>query len=168
MPLDPQVKAYLDRMAALQLPSFHEMPLAESRSLFRTLRSMVGRADRLGPVEDRTLAGSVPIPSRIYRPPGVAEGPRPALVFYHGGGWVIGGVETVDDLCRKLAAGSGCVVISVGYRLAPRAQVPDPARRLLRGRRPGRGRRRGPGPRPVADRRRRRQRGREPRGLGRP
>ncbi len=126
MPLDPQVKDYLDRMAGLNLPSFHTMPVAESRSMFHALRSMVGKLEPVGFVENRTLPGSVPIPVRIYTPNDDASGPRPALLFYHGGGWVLGGLDTVDALCRRLANASGCVVISVAYRLAPEHKFPAP------------------------------------------
>ncbi len=126
MPLDPQVKDYLDKMAGLNLPSFHAMPVAESRAMFQTLRSMVGRPEPVGSVENRTLAGAVPIPVRVYTPIGEGDGPRPALLFYHGGGWVLGGLDTVDGLCRRLANGSGCVVVSVAYRLAPEHKFPAP------------------------------------------
>ncbi len=126
MPLDPQVKDYLDKMAGLNLPSFHSMPLAEARGLFRMLRSMVGRPEPVGSVEDRTLAGPSPIAVRIYTPAGGGPGPRPALVFYHGGGWVVGGLDTVDGLCRKLCNLAGVVVVSASYRLAPEHKFPIP------------------------------------------
>ncbi len=126
MPLDPQVKEYLDKMAGLNLPGFHTMPVAESRAMFQALRSMVGKPEPVAAVEKRTLAGPVPIPVRAYTPRDESPGPRPALLFYHGGGWVLGGLDTVDALCRKLANASGCVVISVAYRLAPEHKFPTP------------------------------------------
>ena len=126
MPLDPQVKDYLDRMEGLKLPGFHTMPVAESRSMFHTLRSMVGKLEPIGSVENRTLPGTVPIPVRIYTPGDGETGRRPGLLFYHGGGWVLGGLDTVDALCRRLANASGCVVVSVAYRLAPEHKFPAP------------------------------------------
>jgi acetyl esterase len=68
-----------------------------------------------------------PIPVRLYRPEPRSAGALPALVYLHGGGWVIGGIEDVDGLCRELAAGAGCVVLNVGYRLAPEHPFPAAA-----------------------------------------
>ena len=64
------------------------------------------------------------IPVRIYTPAG--SGPFPVLAWYHGGGWVIGNLETADGTARHLAAGAGCVVVSVDYRLAPEVKFPLP------------------------------------------
>ncbi|HSW08415.1 alpha/beta hydrolase, partial [Aquabacterium sp.] len=64
-----------------------------------------------------------PIPLRLYRPEGVAV-PAPVLVYYHGGGWTIGDLDTHDVLCRELALGAGCVVIAVDYRLGPEHRFP--------------------------------------------
>ena len=77
----------------------------------------------VGKVEDRAIpgpAGSIPI--RIYTPAG--NGPFPVLVFYHGGGFVIGDLESHDGLCRSLTNGAGCVTVAVDYRLAPEAKFP--------------------------------------------
>jgi acetyl esterase len=69
-----------------------------------------------------------PIPLRVYRPAGVAAGTAlPALVFFHGGGWVIGDLDTHDVLCRQLTAEAGIVVVAVDYRLAPEAKFPAAA-----------------------------------------
>ncbi len=122
MPLDPQVRDYLAKMAALRLPGFHTMPPAESRRLFQMVRAMGARPEPVAEAVDRLLGGS--IPARSYLPIGPAPGPRPALVYYHGGGWVLGNLETVDGLCRSLANASGCVVVSVDYRLSPEAKFP--------------------------------------------
>ena len=66
-----------------------------------------------------------PIPLRLYRPRGTsAEQVLPALVYYHGGGWVIGDLDTHDTLCRELANHAGCAVVSVDYRLAPEHRFP--------------------------------------------
>jgi acetyl esterase len=65
------------------------------------------------------------VPLRLYRPTGTAESASPALVFYHGGGWVIGDIDMHDTLCRDLAIASGCVVVSVDYRLGPEHRFPS-------------------------------------------
>ncbi|REF00168.1 alpha/beta hydrolase [Thermomonospora umbrina] len=65
-----------------------------------------------------------PISVRLYRPEPPSRGPLPVLVYLHGGGWVVGGIEHVDEVCRELAVGAGCAVVSVGYRLAPEHPFP--------------------------------------------
>jgi len=76
-------------------------------------------------VRDLHVAGpGGPIPVRLYRAVPRAAGALPTLVYLHGGGWVIGGIEDVDALCRELAAGIGCAVVNVGYRLAPEHPFP--------------------------------------------
>ena len=79
-------------------------------------------APEIGVVRDLSADG---IPVRLYRPKGVpASTALPALVFFHGGGWVIGDLETHDVLCRQLAAGAGISVVNVDYRLAPEQKFP--------------------------------------------
>ncbi len=74
----------------------------------------------MGQVEELELAGPAgPIPARLYVPPAPASQPRPLLVYFHGGGWVIGDLETHDGLCRFLATHADVAVLSVDYRLAP-------------------------------------------------
>ena len=81
---------------------------------------------------DRTIPGPAgEIPVRVYTPNGTA--PFPLLVYFHGGGWVLGSLDTHDGICRSLANGAGCVVVSVDYRLAPEHKLPGGGRRLLRG-----------------------------------
>ena len=80
-------------------------------------------------VEDRDADG---VPVRIYRPVETAE-PSAALVYFHGGGWVVGSVETHDGITRALAKRAGCVVVSVDYRLAPEHPYPGCARRRVDG-----------------------------------
>ena len=114
-------------------------------------------------VTDREIPGPQgPIPVRVYRPAG--DAPKPVIVYYHGGGWVLGSLETHDGTCRRLADGADAVVVSVDYRMGPEDRFPGRGRRLLRraavGGGPRRRARRGPG----AARGRRRQCRREPRG----
>ncbi len=124
MPLDPQARAYLDKLASLRIPEFHTMPPPEARTMFRAMRALAGPPDPIAGSEDRVLPPSIPV--RVYTPAEGGPGLRPALVFFHGGGWVLGDIETVDNLCRRLANASGCVVVSVDYRLAPEAKFPAP------------------------------------------
>jgi acetyl esterase len=76
-------------------------------------------------IEDRVILGAAgPIPIRIYTPAG--DGPFPVLVYFHGGGWVLGSIETHDPICRALTRLVGCIVVSVDYRLAPEYPFPIP------------------------------------------
>ena len=83
-------------------------------------------APQIGAVRDVTADGPVgAIPLRVYRPAGVPDATRlPAHVYFHGGGWVIGDIETHDVLCRQLTAEAGVAVVSVDYRLAPEHKFP--------------------------------------------
>jgi acetyl esterase/lipase len=122
--LDAHVKTLLDQMAALKLPKFSEIGPQAARaamraSIFRGGDTPIGRS------ENRTVpgpAGAVPV--RVYTPLDAKDAVLPGLVFYHGGGFVIGDLETHDDLCRCLANGSGCRVVAVDYRLAPEHPFP--------------------------------------------
>jgi acetyl esterase/lipase len=68
------------------------------------------------------------LPYRLYRPATPAEGPRPVVVYFHGGGWVLGDLNSDDPLCRDLCARSGAIIVSVNYRHAPEARFPAAAR----------------------------------------
>jgi acetyl esterase len=123
MPLDPQARKIVDAMAALNLKPVEESTPEEARE------SMRSRTAALGPFEDVAAVADHRVPVeggeitvRVYSPGG--KGPHPALVFYHGGGWVIGDLYTHDGICRSLANAAGCVVASVDYRLAPESKYP--------------------------------------------
>src|SRR6202049_1557675 len=122
MPLDPDMKALLDQMAAAKLASFHQMtPAAAREQMARRMAS--GDPVPVARVEDRTLPGpSGDIPIRIYTPSGT--GPFGALVYFHGGGWVVGNIEMTDQPCRMITNAAGCVTVSVDYRLAPEHKFP--------------------------------------------
>jgi acetyl esterase len=121
MALDPIVKTLLDQLAAAGGPLMTDMEPPAARLFFEQFAGVMdGEVPALPAVEDR-IAGDVPV--RIYRPEGT--GPFPLLVWFHGGGWVIGSVQGGDATCRRLAAGAGAVVVSVEYRLAP--EYPFPA-----------------------------------------
>jgi acetyl esterase len=121
--LDPQAKAVIDLVIKSGRPPYHQLSPKDARQMFRETRpAATPPAPEIGAVTDLTADG---IPIRLYRPQGVpASTALPALVFFHGGGWVIGDLETHDVLCRQLTAGAGISVINVDYRLAPEYTFP--------------------------------------------
>lgn len=127
MPLDPRAKRFLDRLAALNPPSVLSLTVSERRSGLRQMLSFAGPAAPIGRVAERTLDGpdGKPLLLRIYTPAGVDEALAPALVYFHGGGLVAGTLDTHDPICRSLSNASGCMIVSVDYRLAP--EYPFPA-----------------------------------------
>jgi acetyl esterase len=124
MPLDPQAKAFLDQMASMGGLALHALPVPEARALMQAMAGMSPTIDLpIASVEDRTIPGpGGSIPVRLYTPEG--RGAHPLLLYFHGGGWVLGGLDTHDTVCRELAHGAGCAVMSVDYRLAPEHQFP--------------------------------------------
>src|SRR2546425_4390684 len=122
MPLDPEAKALLEQMTAVVRP-FDELSVEEARAAIATLSAAAGEGEAVARVENRTVPGPRgEIPVRVYTPEGPA--PFPVLVYFHGGGWVIGNLETHDGVCRHLANAPGAVVVSVDYRLAPEHPFP--------------------------------------------
>jgi acetyl esterase len=121
------VRAYLDHVAAANPPPLESLPLAEARALFdQTFTTLGGAPVEVGSVENVEAPGPRgPIPIRIYHPQGAAA-PLPLLVFFHGGGYACGSLDSYDALCRLLTRESGFVVASVGYRLAPENPAPAP------------------------------------------
>ena len=126
MPLDPQAQKLIDAMVALNLPAIENWTPAEARA------SMRQRTAGLGPMEDVAAVADHKIPvaggeitARVTSPAG--KGPHPAVVFFHGGGWVIGDIETHDGACRALTNAARCVVVNVDYRLAPEFKYPTAA-----------------------------------------
>jgi len=125
MSLHPQVEEFLKRVAAAGGWSFRELGVTECRMAYsRTLRSLPPCTRPLAKVEDRSVQApsSVPAKIRIYTPEG--EVPFAVLVFFHGGGFVIGDLESHDNVCRELACGARVIVVSVDYRLAPEHKFP--------------------------------------------
>ena len=125
--LHPQAKALLRLIEEKGVPPTHTMTPAQARAVYLQRRTFtqpeppeVASARTL---EARGPAG--PIPLRSYRPAGSApDALLPVLVYYHGGGWVIGDLDTHDVLCRQLSNLAGCAVVSVDYRLAPEHRFP--------------------------------------------
>ena len=125
MPLHPQVKKVLEQMAAAG-PPLHHLPPAEARKAIEAMRATAGEPEHVAKVENRTFRGPTGnLPVRIYTPDG--RGPFPVLVYFHGGGWVVGSIETVDASCRSLANLAGCIIVSADYRLAPEHKFPAAA-----------------------------------------
>ncbi len=120
VPLDPAIKMVLDQLASAGGPALNEVSPDEARLMMKTLSTIEGEPEAVGRVEDRAIAG---VPVRVY---GAASGssPQPILVWYHGGGWVIGDLDTTDGVARKLSNRADAVVVSVDYRLAPEAPSP--------------------------------------------
>lgn len=126
MALDPQARAVLEQMAGAGAPPINELSVKEAREASAALAAMHGAPETVGSVEDRLLPGpGGDLPVRIYTPAG--NGPIPVLLYFHGGGWVIGDIDSSDGLCRTLANAAGCIVVSVGYRLAPEHPFPAAA-----------------------------------------
>ena len=125
--LDPQAQAVLDLVIKSGRPAYHTLSPKEARQLFRETRpASTPTPPEIGSVRDLTAQGPHgPIPLRVYRPANVpATTPLATLVFFHGGGWVIGDLDTHDVLCRQLTAEAGVSVVSVDYRLAPEHKFP--------------------------------------------
>jgi len=124
--LHPQARALIDLMAERGVPPTHTLTPPEARRLYRERRSYTQPdAPQLARVEDLQAPGpGGPIPLRLYAPAPREAGPLPVLMYFHGGGWVIGDLDTHDVLCRQLALGAGCAVVSVDYRLAPEHRFP--------------------------------------------
>lgn len=121
--LDPQAADFLRKWEKSQIPSLHELPPEDARELVQVLP---GVPEQVGDVRDFTVSGNAgPIEIRLIRPIDTDPDERlPCMVFYHGGGWVVGSIGSHDALCRRIANSARCVVASVEYRLAPEHKYP--------------------------------------------
>jgi acetyl esterase len=125
--LHPQARALLDFIERSGLPPTHTLAPAEARAFYRERRSFTQpAAPEMALVRDLQAEGPHgAIPLRLFRPIGAApEALLPVLVYYHGGGFVIGDLDTHDVLCRELANTAGCAVVAVDYRMAPEHRFP--------------------------------------------
>lgn len=124
MPLDPQAQQVMEQIAALGFPPVYKVTPAQARANAKARPRAAG--PEVAKVEDRRIPGpGVEIPVRIYTPAG--SGPFPILAWFHGGGWVVGDLDSADATARHLAVGSRSVVVSVDYRLAPETRFPGAA-----------------------------------------
>jgi acetyl esterase len=125
--LHPHARALLDLLIARQVPEVHTLAPAAARAAYRDRRSLSQPdAPDVASVRELNIPGPAgSIAARLYKPAGsLANEILPAMVYFHGGGWVIGDLDTHDVLCRQLSNASGCAVVSVDYRLAPEARFP--------------------------------------------
>ncbi len=125
--LDPQARALIDLMIEYKVPPMHTLSPGEARRMYLERRFFTQpEPPPLGEVRDLRSDGGLAL--RLYRPraatPVAAAGGDPVLVYFHGGGWVIGDLDTHDVLCRQLCAASGAAVVAVDYRLAPEHRFP--------------------------------------------
>jgi acetyl esterase len=123
MPLHPEVERFLQQTHANGGPPIHELGPEQARKQVAGMAGMIGRGPAVASVEDIVIpARNARILARLYRP----VRSHGTLVWFHGGGWVVGGIATHDAMCRVLANASGCTVTSVAYRLAPEHPFPVP------------------------------------------
>lgn len=125
--LHPQVQALLEQARASGAPPLHLLSPKDARASYKD-RARLSQPDPppMAAIRDLVPAPKgAPVPIRLYLPAGSdRDAPLPLLVFFHGGGFVIGDLDTHDVLCRQLANGAGCAVASVAYRLAPESPFP--------------------------------------------
>ncbi|NUK21241.1 alpha/beta hydrolase [Streptomyces lunaelactis] len=128
MSLDPQIEILLKQLAAEDGPAPESRTVAENRAAGRAFAALAAAPEPVADVRNTTTTAAADghdIPVRIYRP--VTEldaGPLPVTLFFHGGGWVFGDLDTQDHIARTVAARSGTIVVSVDYRLAPEHRFP--------------------------------------------
>jgi acetyl esterase len=129
MSLDAIVKGLLDQMSANPMPKLWDIPPAQGREMYRMMASTLEpQGISIGKIENMTMPGPAgPIALRAYTPVAGGGAGLPALVYFHGGGFVIGDLDTHDALCRTLANETGARVIAVDYRLAPEHKFPAAA-----------------------------------------
>ena len=125
MPVHPHAQAIIDMLETAGGLNFVDESPQQARERFLAMRVPIP-LEPVAKIEDLSIAGGAgDLPVRVYTPEG--DGPFPALVWFHGGGWVLGDLDGADPSCCSLANAAGCVVVSVDYRLAPEAKFPAPA-----------------------------------------
>jgi acetyl esterase/lipase len=122
--VQPDVTVMLEMMEEMALPALDTMSPVEARAFSDAMSAASPPGPEVGEVVDATLPGAAgnDLAYRLYRP--ATPGPHPVVVYFHGGGWVIGNATSDDALCRDLCVQSGSMVISVDYRHAPEARFP--------------------------------------------
>jgi acetyl esterase len=125
MPFHPQVQAMLDAKAAGRTPPLYTLTVEQARRAdLEAVLAAGGDPEPVGSVRELTVPGpGGDQPARLYRP-AAADAPGGVLIYFYGGGWTLGSLETSDAICRSLANRAGCRIVSAGYRLAPEARFP--------------------------------------------
>ena len=132
MTVHPQAQGVLDKAATMDAPPFYRLSPTEARLVYDSSPDFSAAPEPVAHVEDVTIPGpGGPLEARIYRSgAGAVEAP-PLLLYLHGGGWVMGGIDPVDSPLRALANRSGAVICSLAYRLAPETPFPGPLEDVL-------------------------------------
>ena len=122
----PEVSAFFAAIKSFGAPPLHTLPVEHARMAYaRSTDIFGGRLVELASVENFSIPGpESQLPVRLYKPHGLPAGLAPVLLYLHGGGWTIGSIDTHDRVCRQLAAGAGCAVLALEYRLAPEHPLP--------------------------------------------
>lgn len=120
--LDAELVTVIEEIEAMGIPEWHELSVESARRIENELFT-TGGGPKMEVVRDLAFDGpGGEVPIRVYRP--TADHPLPTLVYYHGGGWVLGTLDSVENICRELAMRAECTVLSVDYRLAPEHSFP--------------------------------------------
>jgi acetyl esterase len=124
--LDSQCEAFVKASSERPQTDWAAIAPSDARKGFAGLTALFGTGPASVGAEDRKILSTIPV--RIYKPTTNKEttAALPVVVYFHGGGWVLGDIETHDALCRRLCSESGCAIVSVGYRLAPEHAFPAP------------------------------------------
>jgi cation diffusion facilitator CzcD-associated flavoprotein CzcO/acetyl esterase/lipase len=124
--LQPDVRLVLNMLADLKLPAIESMGAQGARDFVAAFNANRPAGRPVGEVVDGTLPGTDgPLPYRLYRP--ATPGPHPVVVYFHGGGWVLGDEQSDDPFCRDMCRRTGMIFVSVGYRHAPEHRFPTAA-----------------------------------------
>jgi cation diffusion facilitator CzcD-associated flavoprotein CzcO/acetyl esterase/lipase len=124
--LQPDVRLVLNMLAEMNLPPIETMGAQGARDFVNEFNKARPMGRPVGEVGEGLLGGSEgPLPYRLYRP--ATPGPHPIVVYFHGGGWVLGDQQSDDPFCRDMCRRTGMVVVSVGYRHAPEHRFPAAA-----------------------------------------
>jgi acetyl esterase len=121
--LDLQLAAMMNEVQAAGLPDLADLPPEPGRGLYRQILAAADMPPADVAVADLHTEGAHPVALRVYTPR-TGAGPRPVIVYYHGGGYVLGDLDGYDTVCRQLCSDSGAIVVSVDYRLAPEHPFP--------------------------------------------
>ena len=124
MTVEPVTRGLLQKMAERATKPRHEMSPSEARAALAELPKIIGRGPSVRKARDFDIPiDGAHLPARLYVPHGELHG---LLVYFHGGGWVVGSITEFDPLCREIAVRAGCAVAAVGYRKAPEHPYPGP------------------------------------------